>query len=125
MQPRSVKKHSIGSPNRLQMVYGLLFIIFAIFLVRLFYLQVIRHDFYKTAALSGQFKEYEVPAERGVILAQDGNNAVPIVLNEEVFTIFADPAYIKDPKDTAGKLSAIIGGDPAGYEELMKTADPV
>lgn len=105
---------------RLRLWYGILLIIFAVFLIRLFYLQVIQHDYYRNAALQGQFKEYEIPAERGVILAKDGNQLVPIVLNEEVFTVFADPEYIKNPSEAAGKLKGIIGGDQAKYEELMK-----
>lgn len=95
-------------------------VIFVIFLVRVFYLQVIRHDYYRTAALQGQFKEYEIPAERGVIQAKDGDQVVPIVLNQEVYTVFADPVYIEDPKAAAEKLKTIIGGDAVKYEELMR-----
>ena len=84
-------------------------------------MQVIRHEHYRSAALQGQFKEYEIPAERGIIEAQDGNQLVPIVLNEEVYTVFADPVYIEDPKSVAEKLIGIIGGDQAKYEELMKS----
>lgn len=90
------------------------------FVVRLFYLQVIRHDYYRSAALTGQFKEYEIPAERGVIAAYDGNQVVPIVLNEDVFTAFADPKYIKDPKSAADAVASVLGGDKANYESLMR-----
>lgn len=100
--------------------YGLLLVVFVIFLIRLFYLQVIRHDFYSKSALASQLKEYEVPAQRGVIMVHDGQNLVPIVLNEDVYTVFADPKYIVDAKDSADKLAGVIGGDKAKYEDSMK-----
>lgn len=120
MRPRASDNYIYFSVNRLRFLYGLLLVVFLIFVVRLFYLQVIKHDFYRKSALAGQFKEYEIPAERGIILAQDGNNAVPIVLNEQVYTVFADPKFITNPKDSADKLRGVIGGDQAKYEELMK-----
>ena len=110
---------SISIP-RLNAFYGILLIIFAIFVIRVFYLQVIQHDFYRTSAHSGQFKEYEIPSERGIIEAHDGDSLVPIVLNEDVFTVFADPLYIEDAESASVKLAGIIGGDPKEYEELMK-----
>lgn len=120
MRPQATDNRISFNLPRLRLWYGILLVIFAVFLVRLFYLQVIQHDYYRKAALQGQFKEYEIPAERGVILAKDGNSEVPIVLNEEVFTVFADPEYIKNPSEAAERLKSIIGGDQTKYEELMK-----
>jgi cell division protein FtsI/penicillin-binding protein 2 len=85
----------------------------------LFYLQVIQHEHYRQAALQGQLKEYEIPAERGIIEAHDGSVVVPIVLNEEVYTLFADPVYVKDTHQTASAIQAIIGGDTSQYESAM------
>jgi cell division protein FtsI/penicillin-binding protein 2 len=90
------------------------------FLIRAFYLQIIRHDHYQTAALQGQFKEYEVPASRGVIDAHDGNKIIPIVLNEKKYTLFADPKYIKDARKAADEVARVIGGKAQEYEEAMK-----
>ena len=90
-----------------------------IFLVRLFYLQVIRHDYYKTSALTGQFKEYEVPAKRGVIEAQNGNETIPIVLNEIKYTLFADPVYVTDKKDVANKLDEYIELNSQEIEDAL------
>lgn len=105
---------------RFKIWYGLLLVIFIVFIVRLFYLQVIRHDHYRNAALTGQLKEYEIPAKRGVILAHSGNDIVPIVLNEDVYTAFADPKYIKDAQSAADALARIIGGNAQEYEHKMK-----
>ena len=121
MRPKATDNKVSFNIPRLRLWYGFLLVVFTIFLVRLFYLQVIRHEYYQGVALSGQLKEYDIQPQRGVIVAQDGNQEVPIVLNEEVFTVFADPVYIKDVGDTAKKLSDIIGGDQDAYKKQMKS----
>jgi cell division protein FtsI (penicillin-binding protein 3) len=120
VRPRSIDNPISLSLPRFQFWYGFILVIFAVFVVRLFYLQVIQHNYYRQAALSGQFKEYEIPAERGVIVAYDGNQQVPIVLNDDVFTAFADPKHVTDPKKAAEALVGVIGGNKAEYEALMR-----
>ncbi len=109
------------SSFRLNVWYGVLLIVFALFIIRLFYLQIIQHDHYSLAAHQGQYKEYEIPAARGIIEAHDGANVVPIVLNEEVYTLFADPKFVTDQRGTADAIARIIGGNAAEYEEKMRT----
>lgn len=106
---------------RIRLWYALLLFVMAIFLVRLFYLQIIKHDFYKKAALAGQFKEYEIQPTRGVIEAHNGESLLPIVLNEKRYTLFADPKFIKDPGKAAISVQKIIGGDAAAYEEKIRS----
>ncbi|MBW3569072.1 penicillin-binding protein 2 [Candidatus Parcubacteria bacterium] len=119
MNPRLNITRVNFSNLRFNIFYSLLILILALFVVRLFYIQVIEHQTYKTAALDTQLKEYKVPAERGVIEARDGAGVVPIVLNEEVYTLFADPVYISDIEDTANKLAQITGVKAPEYEEKM------
>lgn len=120
MRPKRLEGTRVSFSNiRIDLVYLVLMLILATFIVRLFYIQVIQHEQYKEAALSRQLKEYLIPPERGVIEAYDGNNVVPIVLNEQVYTLFADPAYIKDIKTAADALSRITGGKPSDYEEKI------
>lgn len=116
-------RNSYQSVKRVRILYGLLLLILAVFFVRVFYLQVIRYDHYKSAALSDQLKQYEVPATRGTILAYDGDKTIPIVLNEKLYTLYADPVFIKDVPKTAAKVAEIIGGSEARYAELMRTPD--
>ena len=111
LKPQQIKvkpKKSV-SKRRISIWYGALVCIFTVFLVRLFFLQVLRHDFYQKVALSGQLKQYEIPAERGVIRAQDGSSIVPLVLNERRYNIIADPKLIKDPSKTAELLAPAVG----------------
>ena len=88
---------------------------------RLFYLQVIRHEHYRIAALADQQKEYAIAAERGIIKVQDGGRQTPIVLNEKLYTLYADPVYVKDVGDTADKLATITKGDAKQYASSIKS----
>lgn len=118
--PNTNSSAALGA-SRVRIWYGALLIVFTIFGLRLFYIQIIRHDYYKTAALSGQLKQYEIPAERGIIKAHEGNQIIPIVLNQKLYTVYADPTFVKNPADVAQKVAAILGGDSQRYEKLLKT----
>lgn len=121
MLPQRTSQIRLSFSNlRFDIFYGLLVLILSIFIVRLFYIQVIQHDHYKRAALQGQMKEYSIPAERGIIRAHDGSSVVPIVLNEEVYTLFADPVYVKDKQGAADKLSRITGDSQSDYYQAMQ-----
>lgn len=105
--------------RRVQIWYAFIVLVLALCLIRVFYLQIIRHEHYKTAAQSDQYKEYEISAARGTISAYDGDKTVPIVLNQTLFTVYADPQLIKDVEKTALKVQSVIGGDSRDYEESM------
>ncbi len=107
--------------DRIRIWYGLLILIIGIFGIRLFYVQVIRYNHYKNAALSDQLKQYQIPARRGTIDVHDGNQTVPFVLNQQLYTLYVDPTYIKKPDQTAGQVASIIGGNAADYAKLMHT----
>lgn len=109
--------------QRIRWWYAVLLLLFGIFIIRLFYLQVIRHDYYQKAAFKSQLKQYEIPAERGTIQAYNGDRLVPLVLNETLFTLYADPVYVKDPRAAADKLAKAIGGDSRDYARKMSAKD--
>jgi cell division protein FtsI/penicillin-binding protein 2 len=107
--------------QRARIWYALLLVVFGIFVIRLFYLQVIRYDYYKKAALSDQLRQYEVPAERGVITAHLNNGTVPIVLNQKLYTLYADPTVVKRPAQAAARLQSIIGGSTNEITAKLQT----
>jgi len=117
------KNSPVKSIKRVRIWYGFLILLVGIFGIRLFYLQIINHSYYRTAALNDQLKQYEIPATRGVIKAHNGSTTVPIVLNQKLYVLYADPVYIKKPDDLANKLVPIIGGDAAKYADQMRTKD--
>ena len=82
---------------------GLLSAIAGIFVIRLFFLQVIQHEHYVSLAQIEHVKRERVPAKRGEIYALNGEKPVKIVLNETVYTVFVDPVVILE----TGEASAI------------------
>ncbi len=123
MRPKASSRFQLSTLTRIRIWYGLLLLLLAFFIVRLFYLQVIRHSYYQQAALTKQLKEYQIPAERGIIVAQNGDGTVPIVLNETKYTLYADPVYVEDAHASAEKIAEIIGGNAVDYEKQLKADD--
>lgn len=122
MPPRA--KHSARQPGnsnrRVQIWYGFLILAVIILIGRLFYIQIIRHDYYRKIATADQLKEYSITADRGVIKAHDSSGLVPLVLNEKLYTLYVDPIYVKDASSSAAKLTTITKGDADKYAVAMK-----
>lgn len=116
-------KTTLGTIQRIRLWYACLLLLGGIFIIRLFYLQVIRHDFYEKSAAFSQLKEYEIPAARGVIQAKSGDTVVPLVLNETLYTLFADPKFVKDTDAAAESLAKAIGGNKSDYKKKMDEPD--
>lgn len=128
----SLKQVKDYRDNTIWLFFALIFV--GILLIgRLFYVQVIKHDSYKNAAIAEQLKKFSIPAERGKILIRDGDDSLPIVLNESKYLIFADPLYIENSLEIAKKIQPLIGGSiediekklssKSRYVELIKRAD--
>ena len=112
----------ISSANRRLLIwYGFLIFIIIVVVARLFYLQIIRHDHYKQAALSDQLKEYSIAAERGIIEARESGKVVPLVLNQKLYTLYVDPTLVKQPQISASKVAAVTHGDVSRYAQAMQT----
>ncbi len=111
--------------NRSSFIRLLVFLIGAVFIVRLFYLQVIHHDYYEAQALKEHITKFTIPAERGLIYAYDGQEKLaPLVLNESVYTVYADPRYVSDADKTANVLRKVAGGNVVkNFEDGLKNKD--
>jgi len=95
-------------PKRITLFYSVLVAVAIVFVVRLFYLQVVQHSYYQNQAQANQLKRYEIPADRGTIFASDGGESVPIVLNERRYNIVADPQIIIDKEEVASKVAEVL-----------------
>lgn len=102
----------------------ILFAVMIIFIGRLFYLQVIRHEHYVALAGNEQLKSLTIPAKRGLIYAMDRGTPVPLVMNQAVYTVFADPQIIKDEAPVVEAVKEIAGGNArSGFEELLENKE--
>jgi cell division protein FtsI/penicillin-binding protein 2 len=117
------KNTKTDAVQRVRLWYALLVLIVVVFCLRLFYVQIIRYDYYKDAALKDQLKQYQIPATRGIIEANEGGSIVPIVLNQELYTLYVDPTLVKNASADAKKITPLIGGQASTYRSLMKTPD--
>ena len=82
--------------SRSKVLAVLLLMVMALFVARLFYLQIIQHDEYVKQSAAEQVKPLTIPAKRGLIYALDGSSPVPLVINQTVYTLFADPVAVTD-----------------------------
>lgn len=119
--PKTSAERSPSANRRLHVWYGLLILIIAVVIGRLFYLQVVRYDHYKAEALSDQLKEYSIASERGIISAMEAGQPVPLVLNQKLYTLYADPTIVRDQAKSAQKVATVIHGDTDQYEKLLRT----
>lgn len=110
----------IAIEKRSRLLWVCLAICGLIFGLRLFYLQVMRHSYYQKEAIAEHQKKFELPARRGLIFAHSSNGGLsPLVLNEPVYMLYADPRYVQDVKDTSQKLSDVTGAGAEKYERLF------
>jgi len=96
--------------SRADILVLLTIFIMAVFVVRLFYLQVIRHAYYVQMADSEQLKQLVIPAKRGEIYALDKGRPVKLVLNQTVYTVFADPKIVDEPERIVEVVEKVAGG---------------
>lgn len=90
--------------------------VFAVIVVRLFFLQVIEGADYRARADKGQRKQFEIKAQRGLIYAMDGKKLTKMVLNETVYTLWIDPQEIVNSKkvkknEIISEFRKIAGGN--------------
>jgi len=115
---KSGERNSL-SFRRSRFVYLFVVLIWVVFLGRLFYLQIIKHDYYSSLAVDSQERKFEIDAKRGVISIMDRDEVRPLVLNENLPTVFADPRFIDDKEDTAVRLAEILNGKSTNYIVLL------
>lgn len=110
--------------SRSRILAAVILIIVAIFVARLFYLQVIRHDYYVELAASEQQSRFTIPASRGLIYAKSGENTVPLAMNQTVYTVFADPQTVTEKEEITTALRDIAGGNiRKDFEKLLDVPD--
>ena len=102
---------SFQKGSRSRVLGGLLLIVMALFIARLFYLQIIKHNDYVAQATAEQVKPLTIPAKRGLIYALDGTTPVQLVMNQTVYTMFVDPVSVTQPDKVAEVARRVAGGN--------------
>ncbi len=109
--------------GRTRVIAALFLIIGVLFVGRLFYLQVAQYGHYTALAAATHTSKFTLPATRGVIYAKSSGETVPLVLNEPVYTVYADPQIIKDDaskQKIVDLMKRVAGGDVLdGFEKQL------
>lgn len=110
--------------SRSKFLVAILLCIMTVFVVRLFYLQILQHDHYVALANREQIKRLTIPAKRGVIYALDGSTPVPLAMNQTIYTVFADPQIINDDKKIIEVIKKVAGGNAkSNLQDLLDRKD--
>lgn len=111
MSANKIMKLELQKGSRSRILAVMVLSIMAVFIIRLFYLQVVQHDYYSGLADNEQIKRLTIPANRGLIYALDGDKLVQLVMNEPVYTVFADPQTTKDDSKIVDVIRRVAGGN--------------
>lgn len=78
---------------------------------RLFYLQILHHDYYVSVATAQHSFKDTIPAKRGQIFAYDTITGTPFLLasNQALNLIYINPKEVENKEDTIAKLTEITG----------------
>ncbi len=83
----------------------------AVFMLRLFYIQIIQHEYYVSQAASEQMKQFVLHAKRGEIYSMDDGTPTKLVMNETVYTLWADPTIVADKQAVIDAVNQVSGGN--------------
>ena len=86
---------------------------------RLFFVQVIKSDFYKAIAIDQWTRELPIKATRGEITDSSG---VVLAGNKTAYTVFVRPRSVKNAAEVATILSGIFGLEKESLFEKIKSA---
>lgn len=112
---------SVSTERRITAIGVMILALIGVIGLRLMYIQIIQHKRYATQATSSQSRKFAIPAQRGQIYAYDGDQTVPLVLNETFKVVYADPSLIKSKNKVAREVADALGGSVADYEQKLNT----
>ena len=88
--------------------------------LKLFFIQVVQHENYAALA-NGQHEIFQkLYPERGQVFVHDGDSLTPVITNQQLAFVYADPRYVKDPNATVDALSPLLVFDDE-RKALLKT----
>ena len=116
-----VTKSAPSSLRRIKILKNIMFIALAIILVRLFFIQIIEHDFWVAKANKEHTLLENIVAKRGEIYMMDDDEPVAVVLNQTTYQIIIDPTVTE--KDGIKKALETYAKDyiTANLDEVYNT----
>lgn len=87
--------------------FGLLAVM-AVIVARLFFIQILQHDYWTERAAAQHTLQYTLRAERGEIYMLDGDEPVAVAMNATVYTVIVDP-MMASRDEIQSKMTEILG----------------
>ncbi|MDD5749372.1 MAG: penicillin-binding protein 2 [Patescibacteria group bacterium] len=111
---------------RINALYLGIFFLMALLLGRIFYLQVIKHDYYLNLGLSQRSITRSLSAERGGIFAlagaSDQGNLYPLAVNNVYYEVSLDPSKITRPQNISDIIAQVLGLSDQEKEDILTKA---
>ncbi|MEA1937337.1 MAG: penicillin-binding protein 2 [Patescibacteria group bacterium] len=112
---------------RMRLLVVFVAIFFSVILIRIFQVQVVKHNFYSALAQDQHEFFKNIFPERGEIFIKDAysDNVYPLAVNKELNLVYSVPANIKNKKEVAKKLSEILEMEESEiFDIINKKNDP-
>ncbi|MEK7543821.1 MAG: penicillin-binding protein 2 [Patescibacteria group bacterium] len=107
---------------RIWIVFSFFVVLYGLMVARLFHWQVIRSSSLRLEAASQYYLTFNLPAQRGAILASDGK---PLVLNQSAYLVYAEPRKIANMPSFAASISSLLGMDGKDIVSILSQPDRV
>ena len=110
---------SNGDRLRFQVVVYLVVSVFVVLLLRLWFLQIIRGEFYRNLSENNRIRLEDIASTRGIIYDRNGRILVD---NRPAFKLAIVPEDVSDFEEALSKVSRILGVERAQLEKKMRSA---
>ena len=105
--------------RRVSFAFAIVIFFFMIVISRLFYLQIVKGDFYRTFSSIHTMKEIKIPSGRGIIFDR---NHTPIAENRPSFDLVLIPQHVKNLEAVKNALVKIVNISPESIDARWKEA---
>ena len=103
--------------SRLAVASGFVLFCLCVLLLRLFWLQVIQHDYFQTRAEENRISLVPIAPNRGLIVDRNG---VVLARNYSAYTLEITPSRVRDLERVIDELSAIVDVQPKDRKRFKK-----
>ena len=111
------------SSFRINALFLGIFFLLALILARIFYLQIVRHDYYLNLGLNQRSIVRDVQAERGRIFAlaspENPEDLYPLAINKVYYEVSVDPSKITRPQNVTDIFAQVLELDEVGQQEVL------
>ncbi len=104
--------------KRLWLLGVCVLVFFAVIVLRLWYLQVIKGSYYRELSENNRIRIISIRPPRGIIYDRNG---IPLAANTPSYTITFTPEDAKGMPQVTTKLASIIGTTPAELESFIRS----